>query len=136
MMFRARHFRHWMARFALAAILLVSLMPTVSRWLESGAQRLPAVVLAMCTGEGLAWAKPHSVLPDTGQTPAPVPAGSMPDEYCGYCLLLASLAPVLLALVMFLPPLQRSLLSTRAPPAARAVPLLRGLGARGPPIPL
>ena len=64
MILRSRHFRHWMARLALAAILLVSLMPTVSRWLESGAQRLPDMVLAMCTSDGMAFTKP-SLLADS-----------------------------------------------------------------------
>lgn len=129
----SRHFRHWMARLALAAILLVSLMPTVSRWLESGAQRLPDVVLAMCTSDGMAWTKP-SLLADSGTTPAPMPAGSMPDAYCGYCPLLSALVPVLLVLALFLPPLRRRLLPARVLSIPHAPPLLRGLGARGPPI--
>ena len=133
MILRSRHFRHWMARLALAAILLVSLMPTVSRWLESGAQQLPDVVLAMCTSDGMAFTKP-SLLADSGGTPAPMPAGGMPDEYCGYCPLLSALAPVLLALALFLPPLRRRLLPASTLPTPHAPPLLRGLGARGPPI--
>ena len=39
-----------------------------------------------------------------------------------------------LAVVMLLPPLRRVLLPTWAQRVLRAVPLLRGLGARGPPI--
>ena len=133
MILRSRHFRHWMARLALAAILLVSLMPTVSRWLESNAQRLPDMVLAMCTSDGMAWTKP-SLLADGGATPAPMPAGGMPDAYCGYCPLLSALVPVLLALALFLPSLRRRLLPARVFSTPHAPPLLRGLGARGPPI--
>ena len=131
MILRSRRFQHWMARLALAAVLLVSAMPTVSRWLESRAPELQATVLAMCTMDGLAM-KPASLLIDAGKAPAP--AGAMPDDYCGYCPLLASLTPLLLAVVMLLPPLRRVLLPAWGQPALRAVPLLRGLGARGPPI--
>ncbi len=131
MILRSRHFHAWMARLALAAILLVSAMPTVSRWLEGSAQRLPDVVLAMCSMDGLVM-KPASLLDDAGKAPAP--AGGMQDEYCAYCPLLASLTPVLLALAILLPPLRRVLLPARSSPALPAPPLLRGLGARGPPI--
>lgn len=131
MILRSRHFHTWMARLALAAILLVSAMPTISRWLESSAQRLPDVVLAMCSVDGLVM-KPASLLDDAGKAPAP--AGAMPDAYCAYCPLLASLTPVLLALAILLPPLRRALLPARSSPVVPAPPLLRGLGARGPPI--
>lgn len=130
MILRSTRFQHWMARLALAAILLLSVMPSVSRWLESTAPRLPDAVLAMCTVDGLAM-QPASLLGDAGKLPAPT--GAMPDD-CGYCPLLASLTPLLLALVILLPPLRRVLLPTWAQPALHAVPLLRGLGARGPPI--
>lgn len=130
---RSRRFQHWMARLALAAVLLVSVMPTVSRWLESRAPELQATVLAMCTMDGLAM-KPASLLDDAGKAPAP--SGGMSDEYCAYCPLLASLAPVLLALAILLPPVRRALLPAWTLPAVPAPPLLRGLGARGPPLPL
>lgn len=131
MILRSRRFQIWMARLALAAILLVSVMPTVSRWLESAASRLPDTVLAMCTVDGLA-IKPASLLDGAGKAPAP--AGAMPDAYCGYCPLLASLAPVLLALAILLPPLRRTLLPAWVTSALPVPPLLRGLGARGPPV--
>jgi hypothetical protein len=131
MILRSTRFQHWMARLALAAILLLSVMPSVSRWLESATPRLPDAVLAMCTVDGLAM-KPVSLLAETGKAPAP--SGTMPDGYCGYCPLLASLTPLLLAVVILLPPLRRVLLPAWGQPALRAVPLLRGLGARGPPI--
>ena len=85
MILRSTRFQHWMARLALAAILLLSVMPSVSRWLESTASRLPDAVLAMCTVDGLAM-KPASLLAETGKTPAPT--GAMPDAYC--CLLYTS----------------------------------------------
>lgn len=133
MILRSRRYQHWMARLALAAILLVSVMPTVSRWLESRAPDAAATVLAMCTMDGLAM-KPASLLDDAGKAPAP--AGTMPDAYCAYCPLLSALAPLLLALAILLPPVRRALLPAWTPPALPVAPLLRGLGARGPPRPL
>ncbi|MDE2382283.1 MAG: DUF2946 family protein, partial [Xanthomonadaceae bacterium] len=126
MILRSTRFQHWMARLALAAILLLSVMPSVSRWLESTAPRLPDAVLAMCTLDGLAM-KPASLFSEPGKPPAP--SGAIPDGYCGYCPLLASLTPLLLAVIILLPPLRRVPLPAWAQPALRAVPLLRGLGA-------
>ena len=132
MSLRNARFRHWMARLALAAVLLVAVMPTVSRWLESRAQGLPDAVLAMCTLDGLAM-KPARLLDDAGKAPAP--SGAMSDEVCAYCPLLASLAPLVLAVLAFLLPAQpRALLPSGARPMPHAPPRLRGLGARGPPI--
>ena len=132
MILRSRRFQYWMARLALAAILLLAVMPTLSRWLESRAPALPSTVLAMCTMDGLV-VKPISWLDDAGSTPAP--AGAMPDAYCAYCPLLASLAPLVLAVLAFLLPAQpRALLPSGARPTPHAPPRLRGGGARGPPI--
>ncbi|MFN7184012.1 MAG: DUF2946 family protein [Thermomonas haemolytica] len=132
MILRSRPFHAWMARLALAAVLLVAVMPTVSRWLESRAQGLPDAVLAMCTMDGLAM-KPARLLAEPGKAPAP--SGAMPDDYCAYCPLLASLAPLALAVLALLLPAQpRALLPSGARPMPHAPPCLRGLGARGPPI--
>ena len=135
MLLRSRPFHAWMARLALAAVLLLSAMPTVSRWLESRAQTLPDTVLALCTTDGLAWAKPASLLDDgAGKVPAPA-GGTLPGDYCAYCPLLASLAPLVLAVLAFLLPAQpRALLPSGARPIPHAPPRLCGLGARGPPI--
>ena len=79
-------------------------------------------------------ATPGSSAACAGSDSTAIPAGGMPDEYCGYCPLLSALAPVLLALALFLPPLRRRLLPASLSPTPHAPPLLRGLGARGPPI--
>lgn len=133
MILRSPRFQFWMARLALAAILLMAAMPTFSRWMESRAATTSTVAMAMCAaGEGMAWMKPRTAEFNFNQAPAPM--GGMQDEACVYCPLLASLAPVLLALVLLLPPLQRVLLPAWAPPGAHALPQRLGLGARGPPI--
>lgn len=135
MLLRSRPFHAWMARLALAAVLLLAVMPTVSRWLESRAQNLPGTVLALCTTDGLTWEKPASLLDGGGgKVPAPT-GGTLPDAYCAYCPLLAALAPLVLAVLAFLLPTQsRTLLPPGALPIPHAPPRLRGLGARGPPI--
>ena len=133
-MIRSRHFRFWIARLALVAMLLLALAPTMSRWLESGTQRLPEALAAMCTSTGISWLQPRSLL-ETGQE-APLPAAPMQDEYCGYCPLLASVVPLLLAIVLLLPILPSARLRGGHAPPQRGVTLLRGLGARGPPIQL
>jgi hypothetical protein len=129
---RSHRFQFWMARLALAAVLLVAVMPTVSRWLESRAPAWQHMVLAMCTTDGLVM-QPARLLNDAGKAPAPT--GAMPDESCAYCPLLASLAPLVLAVLAFLLPAQpRALLPSGAHPTPHAPPHLRGGGARGPPI--
>jgi hypothetical protein len=132
MMLRSRPFRHWMARLALAAVLLLALAPTVSRWVESSGQRLPGALLAMCTSGGMSLVKPASPWADGQGEQAP--AGAAADEYCPHCPLLAKVTPLLLAIIAL--PLLRA-----EPPRVDAdLPryvaafLPRGLGARGPPI--
>ncbi len=86
----------------------------------------------MCTSSGMSWLKSGDLL-DTGQE-TPAPAGTMPDEYCGYCPLLASVLPLLLVVILLLAALpSRRLPDGHAPPSRRQS-RLRGLGARGPPI--
>lgn len=126
MILRSRPFQFWMARLALAAILLVSVMPTLSRWLESRAAGAPDAVLALCTTDGLTWAKPARLF-DDGAGKAPAPAGTLPDAACAYCPLLASLAPLLLAvLAWLLPMLPRALLPARGSAVPHAPPVCAG----------
>ena len=131
-MIRSRQFQFWIARLALAAILLMAIAPTMSRWLESGTQRLPDAFAAMCTTSGMSWLQPPSLL-QTGEE-VPAPAGPMQDEYCGYCPLVASVMPLLLAVILLLPMSPSLRLPQGHAPPIRGITLLRGLGARGPPI--
>jgi hypothetical protein len=137
MILRSRPFRHWLARLALAAVLLLALAPTVSRWVQSSGQRLPGVLLAMCTSDGLSLVTPASVWTDVQADQGErAPVGAAQDEYCPHCPLLAKITPLLLA-ALVLPAL-------RAPPPSadahasvlRIRAIARGLGARGPPLPL
>ena len=132
MIIRSRRFQFWIARLALAAILLVALAPTVSRWVESGTQRLPDALAAMCTSSGLSWLKAGDL--SNAAQKAPAPAGTMQDEYCGYCSLLASVAPLLLLVILLLAALPSMRVPEGHAPPRRSSSRLRGLGARGPPI--
>ena len=123
-----------MTRLALLAVLLLALAPSVSRVLSAGSTQVLAGWSQLCTTTGL------QLLPSDGRSlsgkpaPAPVPGS---DGYCDYCPLAASLPLLLLALALLLPSLPRATCvrlpaPTRLRPAAR----LRGLGSRGPPLPL
>lgn len=139
---RAPRFLHWMTRLALAAVLLLAVMPTLSRWLDSRHVAPAEVAMAMCTGAGmtmLSGHRGHAPAPDAASMshpePSPMPMGGMHDgDVCAYCPLLTSLLPVLLVLALVLPPLRRIRLPSWATPAQAAQPCLSGLGARGPPI--
>ena len=132
MSLRNARFRHWMARLALAAILLMAALPTVGRLLESRAPAMHAAAMAICTTDGLVM-KAHGLL--HGDAPAPAD-GSTHGEDCAYCPLLAAMVPLVLAALLLLP-LRAAirLLPLRASPL-RDVRLAHGLGARGPPLAL
>lgn len=152
---RSPRLLHWMTRLALAAALLLAVVPTVSRWVDSSQAGMASHMAMMAAGEraamdmaddgaGMAMhahasdpdrpgaAHHHAI--DAGQTPMPMPMPMGDGDVCAYCPLLASLAPILIALVVLLPlrpDVPRPQL-TRHPPQGQ--PLQRGLGARGPPI--
>ena len=123
--FRAPAFQHWMARLALAAVLLLALAPTLSR--AAAATAVPQALGAMCTADGLApAAAPTAAFPAD-------PAGASSDAACDYCPLLAQVtpfSPVSLPMPSLhaTPPRQHDAVAW--PYAARAQ---AGLGARGPP---
>ncbi len=144
---RSPRFLHWMTRLALAAILLLAAMPSVSRWVASLAAVPQGMAMTIAVDDGgMAMdadamsampghhAHGHASGPDR-QAPMPMGGGTHDGDVCAYCPLLASLLPGLLALAVLLPLLWRA----RAPawtsaPRRHALPPLRGLGARGPPI--
>lgn len=152
---RSPRLLHWMTRLALAAALLLAVVPTVSRWVDSSQTGMASHMAMMAAGERMAMdmvgngagMAMHAQAPDAdrpaaahhhatngGQTPMPMPMPMGDGDVCAYCPLLASLAPILIALVVLLPlrpDVPRPQL-TRRPPQGQ--PLLRGLGARGPPI--
>ena len=124
--FRAPAFQHWMARLALAAVLLLALAPTLSRAAAIAASS--QALGAMCTADGLA----PAAVPANAAWPAD-PAGASSDAACGYCPLLAQatpFAPVSLPMASLraAPPRRHDAVAWPLAPRAQA-----GLGARGPP---
>ena len=131
MSLRNARFRHWMARLALAAILLMAALPTVGRLLESRAPAMHDAAMAICTTDGLVM-KAHGLLHDDGR----MPLGKTMGEDCAYCPLLAAMVPLVLAALLLLPlRAAMRLLPLRAAPM-RDARLAHGLGARGPPLAL
>lgn len=139
---RSSRFLFWMARLALLAVLLLALMPTVSRWMQGRtlAQSTPTVAADVAAGGMHDMHDMHSMHgmhghadPSASGAP-PMPMGGDHGDACAYCPLLASLAPVLLALILLLPLRPQGRLPVASAQPARAFPRLRGLGARGPPI--
>ena len=131
MSLRNARFRHWMARLALAAILLMAALPTVGRLLESRAPTIHHAAMAMCTTDGLVM-QAHDLLHGDAQ----MPTGTTMGEDCAYCPLLAAMLPLVLAALLLLPlRAAMRLLPLRAAPM-RDARLAHGLGARGPPLAL
>lgn len=134
MTLRPHRFQHWMARLALAAILLLALLPTFGRWVESSGQRLPPVLVAMCTSAGLGLFAADRLPPGETSTAAGIPAGTMAADDCPYCPLLAKIAPLVLAILalLALPPPWRP--TVREARGRRLAHVHGMLGARGPPL--
>ena len=134
MFLRSRRFRQWMARLALAAILLLALLPTLGRLVEAGGQRLPPALVAMCTSAGLGLFAPDRLTPGETSPAAGMPAGTMAADDCPYCPLLAKIAPLLLAILglFALPTPWRP--NVREARGRRRAHVHGMLGARGPPL--
>ena len=134
MILRSRRFQHRMARLALAAILLLALLPSLGRWVEAHGQRLPPALVAMCTSDGLGLFAPDR-LPSGETSPAAgMPGGAMAADDCPYCPLLAKIAPLVLAILALfaLPTPWRP--TMREARGRRRVHVHGMLGARGPPL--
>ena len=121
-----------MHRLALLAVLLVAVMPSVNRWLNAESGSASATLsLAMCTSDGMSWVKQASLQLTDAQ--APQPGETLLSEHCGYCVLLASLLPLMLALALVFFVQRRVVFSRYRLLIARPPVWLRGLRARGPP---
>lgn len=112
-------------------MLLMALAPSISRLLSTDATSSSGWS-AMCTMAGLKWVKAATPVDDvTPEAPSP----AMAD--CAYCLLLASLPLVLLALCLWFPrPAPGHERWRWETPRLRVAANLRGIGGQGPPIAL
>lgn len=130
-------FHKSMARLALAAVLLLAVLPTLGRLAQPAATGMRAGLEAMCTSAGLRLVDPMAMLhaghhAGDGAPDAPAHPHEGPD--CAYCPLLASLAVALACLAVLLcDGLSRAPAAARraSPPRSRWHPC--GLGSRGPP---
>lgn len=118
-----------MRHLALAAILLLALVPTVGRWVDAGREAPAIADVAMCTSTGMAWSAPARLFEGD-----PIPAGTQAGTDCDYCPLLANALPVVLATLLLWPaPASPPTFDFPASPP-RDSRLAHGLGARGPPL--
>ena len=121
----------WLLRLALAATMLMVLLPSMGRLAGAGPATNPHTVHVGSHGG-------HAGHAAAGQAGAPAPATPHPGgsgQYdCGYCPLLASLVPPAAVAPSFGTPLHDRLfaLSSHAPRVAWRHPW--GLGSRGPPV--
>ncbi len=127
-----------MSLLALAAMLLLLLMPTVGRLLAgaSGA-RDGGVWTQMCTMAGLKLVKVSAADANPVSPITPKPGGDGPMQDCAYCPVLASLVALALCVAFAFAVSTRS---RQAPPRRTPLPWTRwhpcGLGSRGPPLAL
>lgn len=127
----------WLSTLALAASLLLSLLPTAGRLQQALAQEArDPLSLAMCTVRGLEYlpASRADVLPVDPQAPPGDPAPASHRDDCAYCPLLTSLdlpAPPAMA-----PGASVSSSDDLRSPSDRGVAAAHrmGLGPRGPPV--
>jgi hypothetical protein len=117
---------------ALAAILLLALLPTFGRLAQAGQGVAGDAWAQMCTVAGMKLVKlPFAASqPDA---PAPIPGGSDMGADCGYCPLLGTLTAAVFALVLALLAFAPLALPSRRSDPPRARPCPSGLGSRGPP---
>jgi hypothetical protein len=129
---RSTAFQRRMTRLALAAMLLLALLPTVGRLLSArGDGSLGGAWAQMCTLSGLKLVK---IAPDASSNPAiPAPVGDAGMSDCPYC----PLANAIVALVLWaaLVPPMPALRSWPQQACSRQRPCRHpcGLGSRGPP---
>jgi hypothetical protein len=135
---RNASFQSAMARLALAAMLLLALLPTLGRLAPQAETAAGDGLAAMCTSAGLqlvALSMPRDALQLSGDT-LQAPAHPHGDNDCAYCPLLVSLVVALcLAIALHCLP-QRMPVCARYVPPRRPRPCPCGLGSRGPPLAL
>ena len=127
---RNRLFQFRMTLLALAAILLLALLPTLGRLAQAGQGAAAGAWTQLCTMSGMKLVKLPTF--SIGQPAAPAPDHGGSD--CDYCPLLSMLTLAVAALVLSLlgfAPVTPALRRIR-PPRIRLHP--SGLGSRGPPV--
>ncbi|QIL20741.1 DUF2946 family protein [Thermomonas sp. HDW16] len=127
---RNRSFQSRMNLLALAAILLLALLPTFGRLAQAGQGDADGAWTQMCTMAGLKVVK----LPFAPTQPdAPVPDDGKMGADCAYCPLLGTLTAAIVALVLGLLAFAPVALPLQHGAPVRAWLHPSGLGSRGPP---
>lgn len=128
-----RPFRR-MAWLAMAAALLMAVMPTASRVAAVGGAG-DGGLIELCTAAGLKLVSIASFGVEAPDAPPSAPS-PMSAAACGYCVLPAALAVVLLLLLMSHQRLASFQTWRWQSPLLRPPRNAHGLGAQGPPLPL
>lgn len=123
-----------MAWLAMAAALLMAVMPTASRVAAVGGAG-DGGLIELCTAAGLKLVSIASFGVEAPDAPPSAPS-TMSAAACGYCVLPAALTLVLLLLLIPQQRLPSSLSWWRRSPVLRPPRNAHGLGAQGPPLPL
>jgi len=124
-----------MARFALAAMLLLATVPTLGRLVPHGARAAQDGWAALCTATGLKYVQlAASGAQDGHDDGAPMHPGGHDGPDCAYCPLLASLLAVACLLTLLREVAIGAAVSVRRITVARPSPYPCGLGSRGPPL--
>lgn len=130
---RYHAFQRGMNLLALAAILLLALLPTFGRLTQAAQGAASDTWTQVCTVAGMKLVK-LSLAASQSEAPAPAPKGDGMGADCPYCPLLgtfiAAVVSVVLALLAFAP----VVVSLRRGYRPRAWLHLSGLGSRGPPV--
>lgn len=117
---------------ALAAMLLLALLPTFGRLLQAGQGIAGDAWTQMCTAAGMKLVKSPFAIgqPDA---PSPIPDGSGMGADCAYCPLLGTLTAAVVALVLAVLAFAPVALPSRRGDSPRTRFYPAGLGSRGPP---
>jgi Protein of unknown function (DUF2946) len=124
---RSKRWQTHFAYMALLAMLLLSFAPSVSRYIASVRADSNSTWAEMCTMTGLKLVKVSDFA--SPQTPKPK---SMGDD-CVYCPLAASIAPLLLLIVVMFPRIASALAGVIRQTVHHRFLYPIGLGSRGPP---
>ncbi|HEY5850919.1 MAG TPA: DUF2946 family protein [Lysobacter sp.] len=135
---RAPAFHRRMSLLALAAMLLLLLVPTVGRLLAgTSSARDGGVWTQMCTMAGLKLVKVPAADANPLDPIKPAPGGELPMQDCAYCPVLNSLVALVLCVVFAVAATSRQPQApSRRPPLPRTRWHPCGLGSRGPPLAL
>lgn len=123
-----------MSRLALLAVLLMALVPSVSRMMARADTQVLEGWVELCTTSGLKWFDTGKQS-ESGKT-SPAKHDAWMGENCAYCRLVDLLPPILLLVLLVFPCLHALHVAHACAPLQRMLRNVRGLGSQAPPFPL